>query len=369
MKLILLKNNLIEGLFSVERSIGINTNLPILKNVLISAENDKIMIAATNLDIAITHIILGKIIESGSITVPLGIFNAIIKNLNSERITLETKENGLFVITDNYEATIQGLDAKDFPIIPDISNKKNSIKIQSLEFLDSMKKVIVATHFSDIRPEISGVYINYSGDKLVFVATDSFRLAEKTINSTSISSDFESVSFILPLHTAEELLRVISDSDGEISVFIDQNQALFSTKTKNVTTRLIDGRFPDYQAIIPKETGTEITINRQEFINAIKLTSSFSGKTNDVCLTISENKKAIEIFSSDGSIGENKYKIPIKLKGESLSAVFNWKYILDGLKIYTSEDIVLGTNSPDRPAIIKNTSDKSIIYVVMPIRK
>ena len=368
MKLIILKNNLAEALFSVERSISTSGNLPILKNILISAEGERIIITATNLEMAVSHTCPGKISQQGRVTVPLGVFSSIIKNLNSERITLETKEENLFIVTDNYEATLQGADPKEFPIIPEI-NTKNSFSIEAVDFLNSVKSVIIATQFSDIRPEISGVYIRYKEGKLVFVATDSFRLAEKTFQSASISSNFDDVLFILPLHTAEELLRVINDSDGQINIFIDQNQILFSTKTKNIISRLIDGRFPDYEPIIPKETETEIIINRSELLSAIKLTSSFSGRTNDVYFEISENKKVMEIQSSEGSLGKNTYKIPIKLKGPSISVTFNWKYISDGLKTHSSEDVVFGFNSSEKPAAIRNPKDPSLVYVVVPIRR
>jgi len=370
MKLILLKNNLIEAITSVERSLGQNTNLPILKNILISTTEDRIVFTTTNLEMAVSHISQGKIIEKGKITAPFGIFSAIIKNLNSERVILETtSDGGLLVVTDNYEATIQGSDATEFPIIPDITDKKNSLKIEAIDFLDCMKSVIVATQFSDVRPEISGVYISYSEEGMVFVATDSFRLAEKTLRSTSVLSDFENVSFIIPIRAAEEVLRVINDSDGQISVFIEQNQVFFFTKTKKITSRLVDGVFPDYKPIIPKETETEIYINREEIINAIKLTSAFSGRTNDVVFTVNENKKVMEISSSEGSLGKNKYKIPIKLKGDPIGMVFNWKYVLDGLKTHSTESIVFGLNSPEKPAVIKDPLNRFFTYVVMPIRK
>ncbi|MEK7542795.1 MAG: DNA polymerase III subunit beta [Patescibacteria group bacterium] len=369
MKLVILKTNLLEGLFSVERSIGVNTNLPILKNVLLTADNNKISIITTNLELAVMHIIQGKIIENGKSTIPLSLFNSVIKNLNSERVTLETKDNNLIIITDNYEAVIQGGNEKDFPIIPSISSNKNSLKISSENFIDSIQSVIIATQYSDIRPEISGVFVSYNNDKLVFVGTDSFRLSEKTLAPSLVNSDFDEISFIIPLKTADELLRVFNKSDGEITILIDQNQVLFSTNVKSITSRVVDGRFPEYQPIIPKSVENEININRQELLNAIKLTSSFSGRTNDVTITIGDNKKFLEVSSREGSLGSGLYKVPCKVKGDALSIVFNWKYIYDGLKIYNSDDVVIGINTPDRPVLIKSTTENNILYVVMPIRK
>ncbi|MDO8557122.1 MAG: DNA polymerase III subunit beta [Candidatus Jorgensenbacteria bacterium] len=369
MKLILLKTNIVEGLFSVERATGINTNLPVLKNILLSAQNNKISITATNLELAITHTIQGKIIENGRAVMPAVLFGSVIKNLNSERITIETNENTVRVITDNYEATIQGGNEKDFPIIPHVSDVKNSIRVAVDVFLESLGSTIIATQYSDIRPEISGVFFTYSNEKLTFVGTDSFRLAEKIISGSGVASTFDEVSFIIPLQTAEELMRVIQKSDDEVTIHTDQNQVFFITKTKFVTSRTVDGRFPEYQPIIPKSTENEISINRQELLNAIKLVSSFSGRTNDITISVGENKKFIEISSQEGSLGSSVYKVPSKVKGEIFSVVFNWKYLYDGLRIYSSDEIILGVNTPDKPAVIRDPKEPSLLYVVMPIRK
>ncbi|MEK7464355.1 MAG: DNA polymerase III subunit beta [Patescibacteria group bacterium] len=368
MKLILLKNNLLAGLGIVERAITDNPNQPILKNVLIDAKDNKIYLTSTNLELAIKHLVPGKIIETGSTTVPLGLFNNIIKNLNSERVSLEEKNKQFFVNTDNYEATIQGLGSKDFPIIPSIQNKKNFLQIKSNQFLEVLSKAIVAAQYSDIRPEISGVLMKYKNNELVLVATDSFRLTEIKTKNLGEQSLPEETSVVVPLRTASELLRILTDSEEMLEIFIDSNQILFQTNNTSIISRLIDGVFPDYESILPKQTKNEIVINRAEFVNGVKLARVFSGRANDITLSVGESKKFIEIYSADSSIGKNSYKIPIKLKGEKLSVTFNWKYLLDGLSIYKNEEIFLGLNASDKPAIIKNPSEPQALYVLMPIK-
>lgn len=367
MKLILLRNNLLNGLTLASKTIGDNVNLPILKNVLVKAD-EKIVLSSTNLELAVRSTVPGKIIEPGEITVPFNVFNGIVTNLNSERITLEQKEKKLIVNTDNYEAIIQCQSAKEFPIIPMVKNKSASIKINADVFKEALAQVVVASQYSDIRPEISGVFMSYEEKALTLVATDSFRLSERKIVSEKILSSFEGASVIIPLKTVNELLRFFGGEENDLEVFVDPNQIFFKTETRQLTSRLIDGNFPAYQAIVPKQTSSEVFVNRQELISAIKLTSSFSGKANDVIIKTGENKKFLEILSSESSLGENRYVISAKISGEKFSAAFNWRYLLDGLKIYKGEEVVLGVNASDRPVTIKSSSDPFLIYVVMPIK-
>lgn len=367
MKLVILRNHLLEGLTVIERAIGDNVNLPILKNFLFRGE-DEICLISTNLELAIKHILPGKIIEKGEITIPFFVFKNIISNLNSERITIEQKEKQLFVNTENYEAVIQGQSSKEYPIIPLVQNKEEGIKIESNLLKEALSQIVIATQYSEIRPEISGVFLFLRDGALTLVATDSFRLAEKKIDPTKFSSESEKISVIIPLKTAQELLRILKDQEEMVSIYSDVNQIVIETKFQQITSRLIVGNFPEYQAIIPNQTQMELTINRQEFLGAIKLTSAFSGRANDITLRIGENKKFLELYSSDSTLGENRYRVPIKLKGERFSTVFNWRYLLDGLKIYRSEEVVLGVNAADRPTVIKSLTEPHLVYVVMPIK-
>jgi len=366
MKIIILKNNLLEGLNSVEKSISDSSNLPILKNVLLKVEDNKITLTSTNLELAIKHYVSGKIIEKGEVTIPFNVLSGIVKNLNVERVDLESKERDLLVKTDNYEALVQGQDVNDFPIIPSISNKEVFLNLKTETLKQALSQVIVATQYSDIRPEISGVYLACQNNYLKLVATDSFRLAEKTLNQDQFKSTLEDFEIIIPFKTAQEVLKIITDS--EVKIFIDPNQVLFRTDAQEITSRLISSRFPDYQAILPKETKTEVVLNRQDFINALKLTSVFAGRANDIVLKVGENKKNLELFSHDSRIGQNRYLIPVKIRGDKFGTAFNWRYLLDGLRIYNSEELILGVNSPDRPVLIKSLSETTLIYILMPIK-
>ncbi len=368
MKIIILKNNLKKSLDSVSKIVGENTSLPILKNILIKAEKGKINIVSTDLETAVIKIVAGKIIEEGQVTVPFIIFNNIINNIQSERIDIENKELNILIKTDSYEAKIQGMSYEEFPIIPRIEAKNEYIEIKGDVLKESILSVIGAAQISELRPEISGIMIDVEGDAIKFVATDSFRLAEKTIYSTDFTNNFENgFKIIVPLKPAQEIVRIITDKEA-IKIYSDGNQLMIQNDDITIITRLIDGKFPDYTAIIPKNTSTNIEISRAELMSALKLVSSFSSKNNEVVFKIISDQKLIEVYSVDNLLGENKYLIVAKITGESLDISFNWRFIIDGLKNISAETINIGLQGDIKPSIIRWPQDNSYLYIVMPIK-
>jgi DNA polymerase-3 subunit beta len=367
MKLLILRNNLVDGLAAIERAIGAGGNLPILKNAHLRASENKIVFTATNLELAVRAIVPGKIIDEGELTVPCGVFGTIVKNMNTDRIALESNGHALSITTDNYEATIQGSDAKEFPIIPTLRNIVGTLRMGVGAFLDALNSVVIAAQYSEIRPEISGVHLSQGEGQLTLVATDSFRLAERKLSGSEFSSDVETSYCIIPLRSIEEVSRVFTDRNEELSISSDQNQILFETPTKTIISRLIDGKFPEYQAIIPKSTQTTGAVDRAELLAALKLVSTFSGRGNDITVSVGENKKFIELSSADSAIGQNTYRVPIKLKGEKFSIVFNWKYLLDGVRVCRGSEVVFGVNQSG-PVTITSAADSGLLYLLMPIK-
>ena len=367
MKLIALKNKIVEALGIVERITGTHSNLPILKNILLKAAENKIFVSATNLEFAVTHSFSGKIIEDGEVTVPAGLFSSLSRGLTSERVTIELKGSNLKVFTDNYEASLQTQDAKEFPIIPSISKDFHELSTSTNTFSEALVSVITAAQFSEIRPEISGVYIR-ENQGMLLVATDSFRLAERRVGMETKKKSKE-IKCIIPIKAAEEMLRIFSNSSDEpLQILIDETQAFFKTQNTEIITRLIDGAFPDYEPIIPKETKTEVVLGRQEFLQAVKLVSAFSTKINDVRISVKEGEKHIEVSASNTGTGENTYRIPAKISGDPFEVAFNWHFLIDGIKSFKDDDIILGVNAGDKPVVIRGSADKNLIYVVMPLK-
>ncbi|OGY64094.1 MAG: DNA polymerase III subunit beta [Candidatus Harrisonbacteria bacterium RIFCSPLOWO2_02_FULL_41_11] len=366
MKVIILKDNFRDGLNAVEKTTAENVNLPILKNVLIKTFNNRIQISATNLELAVTKFISGKIIEDGSITVPLSALLSIINNLNAERVNLEVKNNILTLKTDNYEAIIQGLPEEEFPIIPKIENTENYLRLDNEILKEGLLKVINAVQISELRPELSGILLDFQITNFKLAGTDSFRLAEKTINENNFKCNFsKGFKIIIPLKTIQEFLRI--PISGEITILTDLNQILFKNDDLEIISRLISGNYPDYEQVIPKTLESEVIFEREQLLSAVKLVSTFSGKINDIKINAKEGKKSLEIYSANQYLGENKYLVPVKMKGEIFNLSFNWRYFVDGLKNFNNSEIFLGVSEGNHRSIIKDPKDASYFYILMPI--
>jgi len=365
-KIILLKSNIKQGLDTVGRSIGSNLNLPVLGGVLINASNNQIKLSTTNLELAITKNVFGKVVEEGSVVIPYSVLSSTINNINSERIHIDkTKQGNVELKTDNYTATIQGVSEKEFPIIPEIDKKSSKIEVDAQTLKDSLSKVVIAGEISDLRPEIGGVLFTGEAATLKLVATDSFRLAEAKIIGDQIHNKTkETFTATVPLKTAQEAIRGIDESS--VSLYFEENQVLFETENTSIISRLIEGAFPDYKSIIPKDIETNILLKREELINALKLASSFVSKMNDVKIAV-KDKRVVEVYSGDNSIGENKYLIPAKIDGPGTEIIFNWKYLLDGIRTGTSKEVSIGLSGGDKPALIKEPNNESYFYILMPI--
>lgn len=366
MKIIVLKNNLKNALDGISRIISNSSlSLPVLKNIIIKTQDGGFLILATNLETAITKNIAGKIVREGEIMVPAAIFLGIINNLPSERLELEASKNILTIRTDNYEAALQAMPVDEFPIIPKISKSQAIIKGSLIALKSALGKVISAAQISDLRPELSGVLFSLDNSSFKLAATDSFRLAEKTISGAQFKVS-AGTKFILPLKTAQEIMR--TEEDEDISVYVDGKQVVFETKGTEIFSRLIEGQFPDYEPIIPKELETEIVLGKEELLNALRLANSFSSRNNEVRIIFRQGEKAVGIHSSDSLLGESKYLLPAKVKGEAVEVVFNLKYLVDGIKNIDSADLLLGLQGDSRPAMIKSPEDPSGFYIIMPIK-
>ncbi len=365
-----MRGNLKEGLGVVERASGENLNLPVLKYANLEALDGKIKLTATNLELAITYYLSGKTIEKGKTNIPINTFSSIITNLQSERINLGKKGSQLEIKTDNYEAFTQTLPPEDFPIIPKIKNEEDFLEIETGVFKEVLAQVLVATQFSDLRVELNTVLLDFSLDTLKLTGTDSFRLAEKTLGPTLFKSKYtQGFRVLIPLKTAQELLRILKE-DGELRIYHDQNQILFKTDQWEVISRLAQGNFPEYSTIVPKKFAAEAVVMREELMNALKLTGVFSSQTSEIKLKLAEGGRALEIYSASQELGENRYVLPAKIQGSFGEVGFNWRYLLDGLRVIKFDEVWLGVNEEEnKPTLIRSPKEASYFYILMPILK
>ena len=368
MKTIVVKNNIKKAIDAVVRISSSNTQLPILKNILIKTDGSKLILSTTDLEVAVKYFCPAKVIEPGEFTVNASIFSSIINNLSSDVVNLELNGDILHLQSDNYKAELNTLPVDDFPIIPSIEKTKESpvLTINSSVLKEYFNQVIPATTFSDLRPEINGIYFKYSDSQLYLVGTDSFRLGEKIVNSDNFSTNLdEEVDFIIPLKVINEFLH-ITNEDVSILITFDNSQISFQSDDFVIISRLVDGKFPDYKQIIPKDSLVSVTCEKQELINALKVTGVLSSKIFDVTLSVNSNH--LKIYSTNQGIGENDYLVPAKVSGESIEVKFNISYLLSGVKSVKSEKVTLKLNNNSKPTVIESLDDSSYIYILLPIK-
>jgi DNA polymerase-3 subunit beta len=296
---------------------------------------------------------------SGSVLA--GMFSNIVQN---ENITLEDDGGNLLIKTKKSRIKMKGQAHEDFPTIPIVSG--NELEIETKKFIDGIKSVYYSSSVSDIKPEISSVYIYTNEDNLIFVSTDSFRLAEKKIRVKNIP---EVPGIIIPFKNIPEILRVFGDFSGVMKICFNKNQISFSSGSVYLTSRVIDGVFPDYKQIIPKEFKTEAVILKQDLMNALKLSNIFSDKFNQVNLAIKPKEKLFELASSNSDIGENKTKLEAILLGEAVELGFNYKYFLDCFQSIATDSVSIKLNQSSKPIVISGVSDNSFTYLIMPMNR
>jgi len=365
MKLICTKENLKRGLFAVSRVVGSGNPLQVLNNILIKTDEGRIKLSSTNLEIGVNTWIGGKIEEEGSLTVPSKLINEYIHNLPTDQVTLVTTENNTLKLdSENYHTSIKGLSADDFPLIPQVQEEALA-KIDSQELKSALSETVWASSNNETQPEISGVFMSFEGQELRIAATDRYRLAQRTAQLLEPAKQNKEV--IIPSRTIGELYKILSMGVGMVEVYFSESQVLFKFEDTELISRLIDGQYPDYRQIIPKEFKTEIEISREEFLHALKATSLFAPDSNNVTVEIN-TASGLVVKASSVAAGDNVTQIPAKVTGIDNTAVFNYRYILDCLNNLTEATVVLKMISDASPAQITPIGRDNYLYIVMPIK-
>ena len=363
MKITVNQKNFKKALGVVEKVVAKNTTLPILSNILFKTENGRLKLSATNLEIGINYSIGAKIDEVGQITVPARIISDFISNINDEKIVLSVKNNVLSINSEHYKTQILGFDAKDFPIIPKIKTKPIVI-LSSKALKNSMMSVIDSVAISEARPELAGILVNFENDKIIFASTDSFRLTEKQIDFKNSSKN----SVIIPRNTVLELARVAGELEGDIIVNINDNQISFSNDDFEMISRLVDGNYPDYRKIIPDKFMSRVLINKSDLERNIRLAGLFSSNISDIKIQCAETKTNITAKNSDR--GEIETDIPSILKNQPFEISLNYRYLLDGLKIMDTEEVILEYTGQGSPLVMRPGNNRNdLVYLIMPLRK
>lgn len=353
------------AIIQTEKIIGRNLTLPVLSSILFIASKKSLKLRATNLSLGVEIEIPAKIEKEGTLAISgsalVGVFSNIFQNGN---ILIEEQNGNLLIKTKKNQIKLKGQPHDDFPTIPIVSGK--NIEIESKKLIDGIKSVYYSSSISDIKPEISSVYIYLKEENLIFVSTDSFRLAEKKIKVKKLEENF---GVLIPFKNIPEILRIFGEISGEIKMCFNKNQISFSSDNIYLTSRIIDGIFPDYTQIIPKDFTTEAIALKQDLLNALKISNVFSDKFNQINLMINQKNKIFEFSSQNNDIGENKTLIDATISGEDIELGFNYKYFLDCLQSINTDSVSIKLNQSSKPMVVSGISDNSFTYLIMPMNK
>lgn len=374
MKFTCIKENLSAAMSLVTNLATKSVNLPILSNVLLRAGEQKVEVIATNLELAIAVTVRARVEVPGDFTVPARTLSDFINLLSDEKIELEQKENELVVSCGKSATKIKGMPADEYPVIPTAGDGQGFL-ISAEELRGGLNKVNIAAARNDIRPELSGVLFGFnledSGD-LVLAATDSYRLAEKKIK---IIQGKENFRVIVPGRAAQEVSHILAapnelEAEKNARIIVSDNQIAITFNNVQLVSRLVEGQYPDYTQIIPKDFKTSIAFTGAKMVKEIKAASIFTTVgVNAVSFDIDPAAGEVKIASTSTQTGEYRSGLDVEIKGEKNAILLNHRYLLDGLNTLDQDAGELKIINGDSPCVLRGAGDESYLYIVMPIRQ
>ncbi|HVT00702.1 MAG TPA: DNA polymerase III subunit beta [Patescibacteria group bacterium] len=354
----------VEGFLpTISKILPVRSQIPVLSNILIDANENGIFLCATNLEIGVRIKIPGKVEENGSTTIPGKQFIEVLSSFPKDKVSLTLEKDSLIVKCRDNKVTLQTIAREEFPTLFEEYGDK-IYEFSENEMNNIFSKVIFAASLDEGRPELTGVYVSQNGDELDFAATDGFRLSLKKIKGRKMDID---ANLIIPSRIIAEVLS--AKTSGAISMFVYQkaNQVIFESGDVLFVGRLINGDFPNYQRVIPKNHKTEIVVDSEELNQKLKLASIFArDSANVVKLTVSDGK--IEMHSQSSGLGQGDVELVVKQDGDDNESSFNIKYITDALKNIQDKEVIIDLLSPVEPAVFKSESDPDFIHIIMPVR-
>ena len=366
MKIECVKEKLGIALIKADRITGKKLTLPILSCIMLEAKNNMLFIRATNLDLGIEISIPVKVEREGTVVIPNSVLTRFITSTQGEKnIKLDVIDGLMSVSIGNSTASIKTFPSEDFPTIPRVAASK-VMQINSKDIVLGLKSVWYSSSTSSMKPELSSVYIHASNGEITFAATDSFRLAEKRI---TIKKKLEIPSLLIPFKNTLDIIKVLEEETGEIEMFYTNNQISFVLPGLYLVSRVIDGSFPDYKQIVPKEFTTEAVVLKQDILNVFKISTIFSDTFNQINIKILPKEKKVQIQTKNSEVGENSNSIEAALNGESVDINFNYKYIVDCFQSIVTDSVSLAFNGPTRPLVIRGVGDNTFMYLVMPMNR
>ena len=388
MKVSCLQENLAKGLSIVGRAVASRSTLPVLSNVLLATDGDKLKLSANNFELGINCWVGAKIEEEGAITVPARLLADFINSLPPERIDLDLDDSTktLNLRCARFESNIKGIDAQEFPAITSANDDDIAIKLDPESMRTMIKQVVFAAATDESRPVFTGVLLQFNQDNLIMAAADGFRLSVRhTPLSQQIIDALEDAgltgngnkpaSLIIPARALTELSRVSTDQEQPIDLIVTpaRRQILFHLQDIELVSQLIEGDFPDYTRIIPDGHTTRSVIETENFLKAVKISHLFArDSANIVRLDVLPSgdelmNGRVTLVATSAELGDNVAEIDASIEGDAIEVAFNAKYLIDVLSIIESPQFILETSTSSSPGVFRPVGDDNFTHVIMPM--
>lgn len=370
MQISILQENLSRALIMASRFVSSRAQLPILSNFLLEAKSGQLWISATNLELGILIGSPAKIEKEGAIAIPAKVLTELVSSLPKEKIDLTQNENNLKVVSGKHRSTINGMGAKEFPRLP-VAEGEASLVLDKQTLASVYSGVAFASSLDEGRPALSAVLIESKAESVQFVATDGFRLSLKKIKPLG-GKKKEVGTLLVPAKALIEAGKISSEKSEEdktmgLTILKDGNQLVFGWEDITLVSRLIDGKFPPYEKIIPASFTTKAVFDREEFLKSIKVAAIFARESaNIIKLKIGEQK--IKISANTPQVGDNENEVEAKTEGGDNEIAFNCRYLLEYLNSISGEQVELELTGPLAPGVFKVPGDTSFLHIIMPVR-
>ena len=356
------KEDLVQGLSLVGRAVSTRTAIQILSGILLEARGEDLRLAATDMELSLRAAVPARVEGDGAIVLPGRTLVDIARLLPGEEVTIEhsATESVVHLGSGSASYTLHTYNAEDFPRLPELADTQ-TFEVDREALLETIARVARAASRDEARPVLTGVLVQFAGDKLVMAATDSYRLAVK---ETTLGSPAPYLEAIVPSRALQELSRVAGDAD-EIAVGVQENQVLFSVGGVWLTTRRIDGQFPNYRQLLPETFEHELTVPRAELLDVVRRASVMIQRATPLQLRFADGE--VTVVARTHEVGESKESMPVAYTGEPLEIGFNAEFLREGLESVEGDDVRMNLIRPIRPAILTDEGD-DFTYLVMPIR-
>lgn len=378
MRVTVTQGNLQRALSIVNRAIAARPALPVLSNVMLSTEDARLKLSATNLDLGINVWIGAKIENEGAITVPAKLFSDLVTNLSPQPVDLDLDERTQTIQLQcgGTRANIKGIDASEFPLIPE-ADANTGVAVPAPEFKRMIEQVAFAASKEESKPVLTGILTRIEGNTLTMSATDGYRLSErKTVLETGVDTP---LSMIIPARTLQEVARIISDDDENVLISIPEgrSQVMFHLHETDVASSLIEGAFPDYERVIPSEYQTLTTVYRDELLRACKRSEIFAkdnAYTTRMSIDPSEDNRGpgeVRVRAQSNEKGDNESMIDASVDGVPIEISFNIRYLIELLNVIGDDQVILQTNTSADPCLVRpfhNDEYNVYVHVIMPMR-